>query len=188
MRSERSDLYIQQLSCRWTSNQFVVIGQRWLDSERTRSLSHRRRGFPSLYRKLHQWNSTVVVRASAVDDDRNETMHSFGTDRSYHLMSTSLPPDNVGQDVSSWRRNVHQTNENVSRNYQQTTFNSYTVCWRTVEDFWPSRIQTVFRNGYGLKDWYGFSVNSASSLRVLEWHWENTLIVCCWIKASFWLD
>ena len=81
-----------------------------------------------------------------------------------------------------------QTNENVSRKYQQTTFNSYTVCWRTVEDFWPSRIQTVFRNGYGLKDWYGFSVNSASSLRVLEWHWENTLIVCCWIKASFWLD
>jgi hypothetical protein len=34
------------------------------------------------YRKLHQWNSTVVVRASAVDDDRNKTIHSFGkTDR-----------------------------------------------------------------------------------------------------------
>ena len=30
-----------------------------------------------------------------------------------------------------------------------------------------------------------FSVKSASPLRVLEWHWENTLIVCCWIKASF---
>ena len=78
--------------------------------------------------ELHQWNSTVVVRDSAVDDDRNETMHSFGTDRSYHLMSTSLPPENVGQDVSSLTMKSSPTNENVSRNYQQTTFNSYTVC------------------------------------------------------------
>ena len=191
MRSGRSDLYIQHLSRRWTSNQFVVIGvvgQRWLDSGSTRLLSHRRRDFPSSYRKLHQWNSTVVVRASAVDDDRNETIHSFGKDRSYHLMSTSLPPENVGQDVSSWRRNVHQTNENVSRNYQQTTFNSYTVCWTnswrllifTDSNSLPQRLraQRLIR----------ISVNSASSLRVLEWHWENTLIVCCWIKASFWLD
>ena len=65
-----------------------------------------------------------------------------------------------------------QTNENVSRKYQHTTFNSYTVCWTnswrlltfTDSNSLPQRLraQRLIR----------ISVNSASSLRILEWHWE----------------